>query len=128
MVISATIIDLAISGATVRISNFPIQIWILLENPVQTQVRSSQLDSNLQCPTGPCALRTDCMESMRSPCGVRVESEQSVRSPCSPYGVRAVRTESVRKSISSDLGLKSGPSRPEKMYTSRIRTHSPLLM
>jgi hypothetical protein len=30
-VISATIIDLAISGATVIISNFPIQIWILLK-------------------------------------------------------------------------------------------------
>jgi len=45
MVISATIVDLAISGATVRISNFLIQIWILLENPVQTQVRSSQLEN-----------------------------------------------------------------------------------
>ena len=53
MVISATIIDLAILGATVRISNFPIQIWILLENPVQTQVGSSKPENISKPPPGP---------------------------------------------------------------------------
>jgi hypothetical protein len=38
ILISATIIDMAISGATVRISNFSIQIWVLLKIQVQMQV------------------------------------------------------------------------------------------
>jgi hypothetical protein len=33
-IISATIIDLAISGATLKISHFPLQIQILLEKCV----------------------------------------------------------------------------------------------
>ena len=47
-------------------------------------------------------------QSMWSPCGVRAVRAESVRSLCR---VRAVRTESARKPISSDLELKSGPSR-----------------
>ena len=39
ILISATIIDLAILRAAVRISCFSIQIWILLEKLVQTQVK-----------------------------------------------------------------------------------------
>jgi len=43
--ISATIIDLAISEVMVRILNFPIWIWILLENWVQGQVEPSQSEN-----------------------------------------------------------------------------------
>jgi hypothetical protein len=38
ILISATIIDKTISGATVRISKFPDHILILLKIPVQMQV------------------------------------------------------------------------------------------
>jgi len=34
ILISATIVDLAISGAMVKISYFSIQIWILLEKQI----------------------------------------------------------------------------------------------
>jgi hypothetical protein len=37
--ILATITDLAILGVIVRILHFSVQIWILLQKPVQTQVK-----------------------------------------------------------------------------------------
>ena len=40
-----SIINLAILRAKVRISNFPIQIWILLKKWVKTQVEPSQLEN-----------------------------------------------------------------------------------
>jgi hypothetical protein len=42
--ISATIIDLAILRATVRILHFSVQIWILLEKSVQIQVEPSKTE------------------------------------------------------------------------------------
>jgi hypothetical protein len=42
--ISATIIDLAILRATLRILNFSVQIWILLEKSVQIQVEPSKME------------------------------------------------------------------------------------
>jgi hypothetical protein len=42
--ISATIIDLAILRATVRILCFSMQIWILLEKSVQIQVEPSKME------------------------------------------------------------------------------------
>src|SRR5258705_259513 len=44
ILISATIIDLAILRAAVRISCFSIQIWILLEKWVQIQVEPSKTE------------------------------------------------------------------------------------
>src|SRR5258705_12322479 len=44
ILISATIIDLAILRAAVRISCFSIQIWILLEKWVQIQVKLSKME------------------------------------------------------------------------------------
>jgi hypothetical protein len=42
--ILATIIDLAILGATARILHFSGQIWILLEKSVQIQVEPSKTE------------------------------------------------------------------------------------
>jgi hypothetical protein len=42
--ISATIIDLAILRATVRILHFFVQIWILLEKSVKIQVEPSKTE------------------------------------------------------------------------------------
>jgi hypothetical protein len=42
--ILATIIDLAILRATVRILHFSVQIWILLEKLVQIQVEPSKTE------------------------------------------------------------------------------------
>jgi hypothetical protein len=42
--ISATIIDLAILRATVRILCFSMKIWILLEKSVQIQVEPSKME------------------------------------------------------------------------------------
>jgi hypothetical protein len=42
--ISAIIIDLAILRATVKVSYFSIQIWILLEKWVQIQVEPSKTE------------------------------------------------------------------------------------
>ena len=44
ILISATIIDLAILRAAVRILCFSIQIWMLLEKWVQTQVEPSRME------------------------------------------------------------------------------------
>ena len=45
--VSATIIDLAILRAAVRILCFSIQIWILLEKWVQIQVKPSKTEVKL---------------------------------------------------------------------------------
>src|SRR5258705_5297092 len=83
--------------------------------------------SNLQCPTGPCALRTDCTDSARSPCALRMDCVESV---CTPHGLCRVRVHSARIvwSPSQSVGLRtecveSEPVRADsaqKLHSARI--------
>jgi hypothetical protein len=50
--------------------------------------------SNLQCPTGPCALRADCAESVRSPRALRRDYVESVCTVWSLYALCGVHAES----------------------------------